>query len=103
MAGTFLLMADQPRIGITTGTERSWLAGGTSYEPYAAAVFQAGGEPVRLDASLEGRERAALGELDGILFSGGWDIDLRNYPRPPALNGDSPGERMARRAMRIEP
>jgi len=96
-------MADLPRIGITTGTERSWLAGGSSYEPYATAVAQAGGQPVRLDASLTGREQAALRELDGLLFSGGWDIDLRNYPRPPSLDGQSPGERMAGRAMRIEP
>ncbi len=64
---------------------------------------RAGGQPVRLDASLRGGERALIRELDGVLFSGGWDIDLRNYPRPPALEGEAPGEKMARRAMRIEP
>jgi putative glutamine amidotransferase len=93
----------QPRIGITSGTERAWLPGGASYERYAAAVRLAGGEPVRLDASVPGREAALVVELDGFLFSGGWDIDLRRYPRPPALDGDSPAERMARRHMRIEP
>jgi gamma-glutamyl-gamma-aminobutyrate hydrolase PuuD len=96
-------MKDRPRLGITTGTERVWQPGGTSYEPYAEAIRQGGGQPVRLDASLRGRERACLRELDGLLFSGGWDIDLRLYPRPPALDGEALGERMARRAMRIEP
>jgi putative glutamine amidotransferase len=94
---------DRPRIGITTGTERAWLPGGASYEPYAAAIREAGGEPVRLDASIAGRESALLIELDGLLFSGGWDIDLRRYPRPPAMDHESPGEMMARRQMRIEP
>jgi putative glutamine amidotransferase len=94
---------DRPRIGVTTGTGRDWLPGGTAYEPYAEAVAAAGGQPLRLDLAAIGRERALARELDGVLFSGGWDIDLRNYPRPPALNGDTPGERMARRKMRIEP
>src|SRR5207249_4857142 len=40
---------------------------------------------------------------DGLLFSGGWDIDLRAYPNPPDLDSQPPGERMARRRMRIEP
>jgi putative glutamine amidotransferase len=96
-------VSDRPRIGITTGTGRDWLPGGTAYEPYAAAVAAGGGDPVRLDLSAVGRERALVRELDGVLFSGGWDVDLRRYPRPPSLNGDTPGERMAQRHMRIEP
>src|SRR5207247_11147717 len=96
-------MSEQPRIGITTGTERVWLQGGASYEPYADAIRQAGGSPVRLDAAISGRAPAVVRELDRLLFSGGWDIDLRSYPRPPELEGDTLGERMARRAMRIEP
>jgi putative glutamine amidotransferase len=96
-------MVLSPRIGITTGTERSWLPGGASYEPYAEAVRQAGGEPVRLEASLAGQELALIESLDGFLFPGGWDIDLRHYPRPPVLDGETPGQRMARRAMRTEP
>ncbi len=94
---------DRPRIGVTTGTGRDWLPGGADYEPYAAAVARGGGEPVRLESSLEGRERAVVEELDGLLFTGGWDVDLRHYPRPPALAGEAAGERMARRNMRIEP
>jgi len=93
----------RPRIGITTGTGSDWLPGSTYYEPYAAAVRAAGGQPFRLDFSMAGLERALIRELDGVLFSGGWDIDLRNYPRPPRLDGETAGERMARRRMRIEP
>jgi putative glutamine amidotransferase len=96
-------VADRPRIGVTTGTARDWLPGGRAYEPYAAAVQAAGGHPVRLEAALAGRERFVLSELDGVMFTGGWDVDLRNYPRPPALNGETAGERMARGRMRTEP
>jgi putative glutamine amidotransferase len=88
---------------VTTGAARDWLPGGIAYEPYAAAVRAAGGEPVRLDSTSVGRARELIRELDGVLFSGGWDIDLRLYPRAPVLNGASPGEWMARRHMRIEP
>lgn len=96
-------MTDRPKIGVTTGASRDWLPGGIAYEPYAAAVAAAGGEPVRLDLSLTDRPRDLIQELDGLLFSGGWDIDLRLYPRPPELNGATPGEWMARRWMRTEP
>jgi putative glutamine amidotransferase len=96
-------VTDRPRIGVTTGAAREWLPGGINYEPYATAIEEAGGEPVRLDLSLIGPPRELIRELDGLLFSGGWDIDLRLYPRPPELNGGTPGEWMALRRMRIEP
>jgi putative glutamine amidotransferase len=96
-------VSDRPRIGVTTGASYEWLPGGIAYEPYATAVAAAGGEPVRLDLCLTGRQRDLIREVDGVLFSGGWDIDLRLYPRPPDLDGNTPGELMARRRMRIEP
>jgi putative glutamine amidotransferase len=94
-------MGDRPRIGITTGTDEHWLPGGSSYESYATAIRAAGGGPVRLDAATTGREPSVLRELDGIVFTGGWDIDLRLYPRPPKLRGETLGERMARGRMRV--
>jgi putative glutamine amidotransferase len=94
---------DLPRIGITTGTERDWQPGGPAYEAYAAAIRTGGGQPVRLDATGRGREPALVRGLDGLLLTGGWDIDLRAYPNPPELDGEPPGQRMARRHMRVEP
>lgn len=91
-----------PRIGVTTGAERDWRPDGPAYEAYAGAVRRAGGQPVRLDGPSRGRERALLAELDGVLFTGGWDIDLRSYPRAPELDGESAGERMARARMHVE-
>jgi putative glutamine amidotransferase len=101
--GSIASVTDRPRIGITTGAARDWLPGGIAYEPYATAIAAAGGEPLRLDPSFTGPSRDLIRELDGLLFTGGWDIDLRLYPRPPDLNGATPGEWMARRRMRTEP
>jgi putative glutamine amidotransferase len=96
------MMERQPRIGITTGAEKDWLPSGPKYEAYAAAIRTAGGQPVRLDAALHVREHTVFRELDGLLFTGGWDIDLRLYPRPPKLESETPGERMARGRMQVE-
>lgn len=71
--------------------------------PYAAAVERAGAEAVHLDDSTLGREATLLAELDGILFSGGRDIDLALYPNPPDLEGEDAGAFMARHRMRPEP
>src|ERR1700722_8560108 len=58
----------RPRIGITT--DESYDIG-----EYERAVTVAGGEPVRLLPSAE----HALAGLDGIVFSGGEDIDPARY------------------------
>jgi len=93
----------RPRIGITTGAEKDWQPGGIAYESYATSVLGGGGQPVRLDAGGRGREQLLTRALDGLLFTGGWDIDLRAYPNPMELKAELPGERMARGQMRVEP
>jgi putative glutamine amidotransferase len=77
--------------------------GPANYENYASAIEEAGGTVVYLDPSMRGRERAIVRELDGLLLTGGWDIDLRNYPRPPALDGRDPEARMAEARMQADP
>ncbi len=49
---------------------------------YAAAVVRAGGEPILLDAT-SGRDQrtAAFETMDGLLFSGGVDIEPSRYGR----------------------
>jgi putative glutamine amidotransferase len=71
-------MMERPRIGITTK------AGGAThpaYRLYAAAVDAAGGEPVWLDPeTLAGTDpQEILRDLDGVLFSGGVDIDPQEF------------------------
>lgn len=51
---------------------------------YAAAVARHGGQPVVLDASAKRDEReAAFAAMDGLLLSGGADLDPSRYGRPP--------------------
>jgi putative glutamine amidotransferase len=71
-------MAERPRIGITTK------AGGAThpaYRLYASAVEAAGGEAVWLDPEiLAGTDpQEILRDLDGLLFSGGVDIDPQEF------------------------
>lgn len=50
---------------------------------YADAVRRHGGEPVILDVTASDAERrAAFGSMDGLLMSGGADIDPARYGRP---------------------
>ena len=94
----------RPRIGITSGLVGDhWTPTGASWRAYATAVEQAGGEAVHLDARTLGREAAVLADLNGVLFSGGKDIDLSMYPNPPPLEGETPTAVMARHRMRPEP
>lgn len=93
----------KPRIGITMGRA----ADGTSQKPesyvnYSSAVEEAGGEPVFLGSDCRGRERAVLSELEGLLLTGGWDIDLRHYPVPPDLEGQTPEAAMEARNMTLD-
>jgi putative glutamine amidotransferase len=71
-------MMERPRIGITT---KSGGASHPAYRPYAAAVEAAGGEAVWLDPeTLAGADpQEVLRDLDGVLFSGGADIDPHEF------------------------
>jgi putative glutamine amidotransferase len=64
-----------PRIGITADPNYD-------VAEYEAAVRQAGGEPVRLMPDLT-RVAADLHGLDGLIFSGGEDIDPSRYGAAP--------------------
>lgn len=51
---------------------------------YAAAVVRQGGQPVVLDATSTREEReGAFATMDGLLLSGGADLDPLRYGRPP--------------------
>lgn len=94
----------RPRIGITSGTGGSaWAPGGSSWDPYAMSVAAAGGEPVHLGPDTQGREAEVVAGLHGILFSGGYDIDLTYYPNPPDLHGEPAEAVMSRFRMEPEP
>lgn len=94
----------RPRIGITSGTRSAdWRPGGAAWEPYAAAVRAAGGEAVHLDPAVLAQPDLGLAALDGLLLTGGNDVDLRLYPRPPDLEGRDPEAVMRQFAMTREP
>src|SRR5207247_902050 len=69
---------------------------------YTSALEAAGGEPVPLDGSVRGCEDAVLARLDGVLLTGGYDIDLRLYPNPPDLQGRTPEAVMEARNMELD-
>jgi putative glutamine amidotransferase len=94
----------RPRIGITSGLGGPhWAPDGASWRNYAAAIQQAGAEPVHLAADTRGREAETLRGLQAIVFSGGNDIDLDQYPNPPEYPGESFESVMSRHRMRPEP
>jgi putative glutamine amidotransferase len=63
----------KPRIGITSDRD-------VAVTEYEAAVQNAGGEALRI---LPGDARTALDALDGIIFSGGDDVDPVRYGQAP--------------------
>ena len=79
----------RPRIGITTSTldrapEGSMQRSAASHLIYALQVYQAGGLPFLLpnlpdDLAVED----LLASLDGLLFSGGGDIDPAYWQEAP--------------------
>jgi putative glutamine amidotransferase len=62
-------------------------------EPYEAAMRAVGLEPVRNPASLDG--------LDGLLLSGGSDIDPRHYGQERLRQSDSPDDARDELEMRL--
>ncbi len=71
-------MTPRPRIGITA---KSGGSSSPTYRPYAAAVEAAGGEPVWLEPeNLAGVDpHEVLRDLDGLLLSGGVDLDPNHF------------------------
>jgi gamma-glutamyl-gamma-aminobutyrate hydrolase PuuD len=73
----------RPVIGITTYAEKATWGGWTepaAFTPlaYVRAVEQAGGRPLLVPPSADGIEET-LDSLDGIIFSGGGDLDPETY------------------------
>lgn len=63
-------MADRPRIGITSCSKNA---------DYEESVRRAGGEPVILDWKRLGSGIEALSAVDGVLMTGGPDVDPAEY------------------------
>ena len=84
----------RPRIGITSSRS-------ANVDRYAAYVRAAGGDPVVLRPGDE----PAPAALDGLLFSGGVDVDPRHFGQPPHPSIEVDEERdqfelpLARRAL----
>jgi putative glutamine amidotransferase len=82
----------KPLIGLTTSCIRNpngRLAFGTN-EPYAISISNAGGLPLLIPLNFSDEDLdLILPRLDGILFTGGYDIDPRRYGNPshPRVEG----------------
>jgi putative glutamine amidotransferase len=73
---------DKPLIGLTTSRmpNPSGLAAFGTNLPYAKSVADAGGLPVLIPLNLSNDDLdVLLPRLDGILFTGGYDVDPRQY------------------------
>src|SRR6188508_1998915 len=84
----------RPVIGITTyAQEASWgvwrLPAALIPLAYVEAVEEAGGRPVLVPPSEEGVEET-IAALDGIVFSGGADVDPARYGADAHPETDSP-------------
>jgi putative glutamine amidotransferase len=63
---------------------------------YAEAVIRHGGRPLLLDGTAtDGERQAAFGSMDGLLLTGGTDIDPAFYGRPNTGSKDIEPERDA--------
>lgn len=85
----------RPLIGITAeiraaGWGVSVREAALSPAGYAFAVAQAGGIPVVLAPVLPGSAAQLAASLDGLLFSGGADIEARRYGAEPHRRADPP-------------
>lgn len=93
--------SDAPGIGVTAGSAAAWAESGEHFLPYAAAISAAGGRPVRLGPEDDDTEDRLAG-LDGLLLTGGPDLDLREYPNPSPLSENEIVALMAERRMTME-
>jgi putative glutamine amidotransferase len=90
-------MSKRPVIGITTyAQEASWgvwrLPAALIPLDYVDAIERAGGRPVLIPPSEEGVAET-LDTLDGIVFSGGADLDPARYGADPHPETDTPQAR----------
>lgn len=85
----------QPVIGLTTYNQKNKYGFPTAalMHKYVTAVGQAGGAPVLIPTGLSDPALASLlGRLDGILLTGGGDVEPARYQAElhPSLNGMDP-------------
>lgn len=90
----------KPLIGLTTSrivTASRLPAFGTNI-PYVASITESGGLPVLIPLNIPNDDLDVLvNKLDGILFTGGYDIDPREYgsrPHPKVEGIDSDRDRV---------
>jgi putative glutamine amidotransferase len=78
-----------PLIGITAGPDSRNPQGYWLRQDYVRSVERAGGVPVVLTPAPPGTVRGLLARLDGLLLSGGSDVDPELYgaPRHPTTAG----------------
>jgi putative glutamine amidotransferase len=80
------MMTNPPIIGITTThfQQKDPLPGSGVSEAYIRAVHEAGGLPLLIPSGMKtGELEALVARLDGILFTGGGDIDPRYFNGKP--------------------
>jgi putative glutamine amidotransferase len=90
----------KPVIGLTTSRMRNLArlsVFGTNV-PYAKSIADAGGIPILIPLSLSDADiDQLLSRVDGILFTGGYDVDPRwygNLPHPKVMGADADRDRM---------
>lgn len=91
-------MAEQPTVGVTLWDDVAPAAA----ERYVARVAEAGATPVALDASNAGRTAELARALDGLVLTGGIDVDPACYGakrHPKVKEVDSARDRMELAAL----
>lgn len=71
---------ERPRIGFTRGAPAQWNADGRYARKWTRVLIAAGAAPVPLPEELTDSAAKTLAELDGLLLTGGDDVDLRLWP-----------------------
>jgi putative glutamine amidotransferase len=76
----------KPLIGLTTSCffKRSDRTVIGVNEPYTISIVNAGGIPILVPINLSDEDtKVLLSRVDGILFTGGYDVDPKQYGNPP--------------------
>jgi putative glutamine amidotransferase len=98
-------MSSRPLIGITSYTEQIRWGVWTEEAAvvplaYVRSVEEAGGRPVVVPPSDDGLDET-LDALDGVIFSGGGDLDPKLYDAEPHPETDAPREERDRAELRM--